>query len=282
MAEGREKYVYEQVVKAIRDDLDYLRKAYSILISRAGDRLELPDSETRRWIMDVFVDKIYEIETKVIKLFDETNLAYYARNLNTISSASTISESLNEYAFEYDDSKIEDHLLSINKNLNDYIKWVEFDISEVRRRLIRSGWTGLKTIEPTKYVSLERKKYVSAREELAKAKNNVDKGFDDVMIYLRNAIDYSLKEKYGFTRIFPMKEFFKAAAAANFPLPSYDLIYYLYNEASDRIHNGKVHTIFELEQAIRMVDSFIDNLELIEVTETQISDFTDKYKSIVS
>jgi hypothetical protein len=99
---------------------------------------------------------------------------------------------------------------------------------------------------------------------------------EDVMMHLRNAIDLSIKERFGFRKITFMKTFIDEAKKFDFPLPSYDFIYQLFTEGSERIHQGKIHTSFEIQEAIRTVSNFIDELETIEVTKEKIDDFVKK------
>lgn len=64
----------------------------------------------------------------------------------------------------------------------------------------------------------------NGREELEKAKRNVKDHPEDVMNYLRTAIDLAIKERFGFKEIPRMIKFIEQAEKAGFPLPSYDLI----------------------------------------------------------
>lgn len=150
----------------------------------------------------------------------------------------------------------------------------------LRQKLTQLGWTGMESVTPVKYIALERKTYISARDELDKAKEKIKSDPEDVMIHLRNAIDYSLKEKFGFADIRPMKRFFDDAEKYGLPLPSYGMIYQLYDEGSERIHQGKIHTEFERELSIKMVDSFIDNLQLMEVDGERLQKFKSLSKSV--
>jgi hypothetical protein len=277
MSEANLKLVYERVIKDVRSDLEILKKMYAVMASKIGNRA--PNEEAQKWIMDVYVDKLYQIEQKLNQIFRDIPTA----NLNpgnTKNVTARLVSSLHNLAFASLEREYLGWQQKITHELNDYIKWVEWDLTCLRQKLIQLGWTGMESVTPVKYIALERKTYVSARDELDKAKEKIQSDPEDVMMHLRNAIDYSLKEKFGFADIRPMKRFFDDAEKYGLPLPSYGMIYQLYDEGSERIHQGKIHTEFERELSIKMVDSFIDNLQLMEVDVERIQNFKSLSKSV--
>lgn len=135
-----------------------------------------------------------------------------------------------------------------------------------------------KTIE--KFEPPLREKFVTAKNELDKAVKLAADSPEDAMIFLRIAIDLSIKEKFGFTKISKMYHFFLDAENFNLPLPSYTLIYTIYDEGSKRIHEGKIPTPFEASQAIELVTNFIAELEKIEISPDVIDEFKKKCKFV--
>lgn len=121
-----------------------------------------------------------------------------------------------------------------------------------------------------------RKKYINAKESLAKAIECLNEKVEDVTIHLRITIDLAIKERFNFSKIYRMKNFLKDADKYNFPLPSYNLIYGLFDEGSSRIHAGKGNTLFEAKQMVRIVTDFIDALKTIKITNEKINDFKSK------
>jgi hypothetical protein len=164
----------------------------------------------------------------------------------------------------------------VTNKLDNFIREVEWSLSELRKNLFLSNWREVSKIKPIEFTNLPRRKYITAREEIAKAKEILTKNPEDVMMHLRSAIDLSLKERFGFKKINFMIKFFEEAKEDNFPLPSYDLIYQYFNEGSQRSHQGKIHTSFEAQEGIRTVNNFIDELETLEVSKEVISNFIRK------
>lgn len=100
------------------------------------------------------------------------------------------------------------------------------------------------------------------------------------MNHLRPAIDLALKEKFGFKRIKGYRQFFDDAGKYGLRLPSYDMIYRYFDEASQRLHEGGVHTPWECQEALDFVAKFIDRLDLIDVSDKEINEFKKKSKSV--
>ena len=64
----------------------------------------------------------------------------------------------------------------------------------VREYMFKTNWAGMKNISVEDYIFQKRRKYVTAREELEKARQAVKSGvWEDVLIPLRSAIDFSIK-----------------------------------------------------------------------------------------
>lgn len=76
MSEANLKLVYERVIKDVRSDLEILKKMYAVMASKIGNRA--PNEEAQKWIMDVYVDKLYQIEQKLNQIFRDIPTA----NLN--------------------------------------------------------------------------------------------------------------------------------------------------------------------------------------------------------
>jgi hypothetical protein len=119
----------------------------------------------------------------------------------------------------------------VSNELNNFIGVIELGLSQIRKNLFISNWKELAEIKPIDLTNLPRKKYVTAREEITKAKEILKEDPEDVMMHLRNAIDLSIKERFGFKKILFMKTFIDEAKKYDFPLPSYDFIYQLFLKA---------------------------------------------------
>ncbi|MEX0911600.1 MAG: hypothetical protein WDZ43_05690, partial [Nitrosopumilaceae archaeon] len=69
MSDSKNRVKYEQIVQDLRSDFENIKKLYSVLLSKAGDKI--PDEEIQHWIMDVFMDKLYELDLKIIRIVKE-------------------------------------------------------------------------------------------------------------------------------------------------------------------------------------------------------------------
>jgi hypothetical protein len=265
------KITYEQLLSDIRADLNSISKLFVILNSKLDNKH--PDEDIKKWITDIFLDKIYELEAKMIKIFNDS-VKYPPRS--TIGCVEKLKERAFELAFDTKHENVKAALVNMKDASNNLIRWTEADLSDMRRTLRKSGWSEMNKIEPVSYISLERRRYVTAREELLKAKENAKKNPEDVMNHARTAIELAIRERFNFRRITKMVEFIEQADKNHFPLPSYDLIYTYFSEGSHRIHQGRIHTTFEANEVIRTVSNFIDELDVIEITKTQIKDFVNK------
>jgi hypothetical protein len=64
------KITYEQLLSDIRADLNSISKLFVILNSKLDNKH--PDEDIKKWITDIFLDKIYELEAKMIKIFNDS------------------------------------------------------------------------------------------------------------------------------------------------------------------------------------------------------------------
>jgi hypothetical protein len=269
------KIKFEQILEDTRHDLEGLKQLHLILVSKIG--ISLPDDETKRWIMDVFLDKVYGTEAKIKKIFKEIS---GGTPHNTISAISELATNAKNVAYTEEAIGIRIFMTELTKSINKLIEYAEWDLSSLRRRLNETNWKELDKIAPIDYSSIESKRYLTAREELGKAKEKINEYPEDVMGHLRTAIDLSIKERFGFKKIHKMLNFLEDAQRLNFPLPSYSVIYTYFNEGSKRLHEGKINTSFEAREAIRTVSNFIDELELIQISSEQIENFKKECKYI--
>lgn len=148
--------------------------------------------------------------------------------------------------------------------------------------LYETNWVGMEKISIEDYVfQTKRRRYVTAREELEKARQAVKGGqWEDVFNHLRPAIDLALKEKYGFTDI-RMKGFLDYSGEHNeLNLPSIDLLYSIFDEGSGRLHKGKIHSPLECQIGLEFVARFIDQLDLIDISKERIDEFKQKCKFV--
>lgn len=271
MSNEKLKITFERLLSDIRTDLNNIHKLFAILNSKLTN--EISDEDVKKWIMDVFLDKIYELEAKMINIFNDT---IKRPPTSTVGCVAKLKQQAVELTFETKPENVRGDLMNLQNAINALIKWTEADLSDMRRTLRKSDWSEMNRVEPINYISLERRKYVTAREELIKAKENAKKNPEDVMNHARSAIELAIKERFNFRKITKMIEFIEQADKNQFQLPSYDLIYTYFSEGSQRIHQGRIHTTFEANEVIRTVSNFIDELELIEITKEQIKDFANK------
>jgi len=58
------------------------------------------------------------------------------------------------------------------------------------------------------------------------------------------------------------------------------MIYRYFDEASQRLHEGRLHTPWECQEALDFVAKFIERLDLIDVSEEETKEFKRKSKSV--
>lgn len=227
----------------------------------------------KEWVIDVFIDKAYEIHSKVVVFrgpFFGLNSSLDSFRRNAVQLASSIYR---------DPSLISNELAEVKNSMNSFIDWVEIAISTTRQGLWDSNWTE-PNLGSLQIITPQRKKYVKARDEIARARELAETNPEDVMGHLRTAIDLAIKERFKIKKIPFMKKFFEEAVRLDFHLPSYDIIYYYFYEGSQRLHSGKVHTSFEITEVTKTVSNFIDELELIQVTDDKIHEFAKNCKCV--
>jgi hypothetical protein len=265
------KIKFEQLLADVRADLNTLKKMCEILESKVSGKI--PDEEIKNWIFDVFLDKAFEIDLKTSKILVELG-----DSKNTFIG--TLVSHVQDLAYQTDMRNVDSYMVTVKTDFQTVAHNIEEKFSSSRYRIMGNNWSGLEKIKPIDYVISERKKYVTSREELTKAKEKIESNPEDVMGHLRTAIDLSIRERFGFSKIHKMINFLEDAERLDFTLPSYSLIYTYFNEGSKRLHEGKVHTPFEAREAIRTVTNFIDELELIQVTEEQTQNFKKECKFV--
>jgi len=282
-----EKQKFQDIINGIREDLTYIENLYWGLSGlmdnpnlRSNFSYERTAFEIKEWINDVFLDKIYEIDSKILKFLTDVSLkeALY-KKASVQEMDKYIKYIVQEKRVGYGDTFL--HMGKLKRAISDYRDSINGTMNDVRKHLYKTNWADMKKISGEDYILLtKRRKYVRAREELESAKQAVKDGkYEDVLNHLRPAIELAIKERFGFTRII-MKTFLIDAEKYNFPLPSYTVLYDYYDEGSHRLHSGKLNTPFECQKALDFVDGFIDRLELISISQKDIDDFKNKSKAV--
>jgi hypothetical protein len=270
-----EKQRYQEILKSVRSDLKYLDILFSELEKKCEKaKLYHIEEELKNWIFDVFLDKLYEIDTRIIMIFKDFGLTNAELPLKPVRY---YAEEIAFASWYYVEREL---LPKLYEAIGKYGKETEKAMSTVRNFMHKTNWAKMQNLKPENYVlPVKRARYVKARDELEKAKGAVKgKKWDEVLNHLRPSIDLALKEKFGFQKIFPMKQFLQDAEKHNFPLPSYALLYDYFDEGSHRIHEGKLHTPWECEKALNFVAEFIDRLDLVDISKEDI----DKFKKVSS
>jgi hypothetical protein len=274
------RQVFQEILVGIRSDLKYLKELHSILFNkRQYDPINFEKTdEVRDWILDVFLDKLYETHAKVERVFGDFSIQ---RDLPIWEIKRCAEDIAFTDGMGYKDAPLE-RFHELYSYIQDYDVIVEKSMGTIRKILHDQNWEPIKRIDLDNYVlPVKRARYVDARDELSKAKMAVKEGnWDEVLNHLRPAIDLALKEKFGFKRIKRYKQFFDDAGKYDLRLPSYDMIYGYFDKASQRLHEGRVHTPWECREALDFVAKFIDRLDSIEVSEKEIEEFRKKSKSV--
>jgi hypothetical protein len=290
LSEVSETQKFQHIVDGIREDLTFVENLRAMLDWHIGTNQGLRSSfshvyektvtEIKEWIDDVFRDKIYEINQKVLTFL--TDVSSGESNLWKIPSTLVIEKYTRDILQEgkFGDRNTFSNLEKLKRAISDYRVSVDATMDEVRQFLYKTNWANMKKISLEDYILLtKRRKYITAREELQKAKQNVKDGkYDDVLNYLRSSIDLAIKERFGFKKIHPMIRFLEDAndKEHGLPLPSYQTLYNYYDEGSQRLHSGMLSTPFECKKALDFVDGFIEELEFIPVSQEQIDEFKKK------
>lgn len=277
-----ERQKFQEILKEIRRDLEHIFNLFQILVQKACSQETLqPSQELKEWIYDTFLDKVYETNAKIKRFLIDVRISEGVlddRLENVKLRAERVADG-RFFVYPYELNAALSELESATKN---YAMAVESLMSFVRKSLHENSWKQLEKLKTENYLIEERRaKFVKARDELQNALQAIgNKRWDDVLNHLRTAIDLAIKEKFGFQKIHPMKQFLEDADKHDFPLPSYTMIYDFFDEGSHRIHSGKIHTPWECQRALSFVTDFIDGLDLIEISPKQIDDFRKKCKAV--
>lgn len=283
------KAKFQEILTLIRTDLKYLLSLDSILrnnlafISLHPLERATQVSKLREWIFDVFLDKAYEIDAKVKKFL--VDLGYPKENINSKLSMQLVKNYAQTIALHDVGLKLkfdDPHLQGLYNAIKEYEEIFEMKMSEIREDMYNTNWSKMKQIRYEEYIlPIKRARYVTARDELEKAKDAVKDGsWEEIMNHLRPAIDLALKEKFRFKRIKGYKKFFDDAGKYGLHLPSYDMVYRYFDEASQRLHEGRVHTPWECRKALNFVAEFIDRLDLVDISEKEIEEFRKRSKAV--
>jgi len=274
------RQIFQEILEGIRSDLKHIKNLFSILLTRRRrDPINIEGrDEVRNWISDVFLDKLYETHAKVERLFGDIGIE---RDLPIWEIKKCAEDIALAGAMGYKSAPFR-MFTELHRHILDYEIIVEKSMGTIRKILHDQNWKPMKRMNLDAYIlPRKRAKYVKAREELEKAKEAAKKGnWDEVYNHLRPAIDLSIKERFGFKRIHPMKTFLSDAEKHNLPLPSYTTIYHYFDEGSQRIHGGKRNTPLECSEALSFVARFIDRLDSLDVSKEEIEAFKKKTKSV--
>lgn len=277
-----ERQKFQEVLKEIRKDLEHIFNLLQILEQKACSQVTLqPSQELKEWIYDTFLDKVYETNAKIKRFLMDVRISEGVlddRLENVKLRAERVADG-RFFVYPYELSAALSELESDTKN---YAMVVESIMGFVRKSMHENNWKQLEKLKTENYlIEGKRAKFVKARDELQNAQQAIrNRRWDDVLNHLRTAIDLAIKEKFGFQKIHPMKQFLEDADKHDFSLPSYTMIYDFFDEGSHRIHSGKIHTPWECQRALSFVTDFIDRLDLIEISPKQIDDFRKKCKAV--
>jgi hypothetical protein len=282
---GISKFKY--IVNGIREDLAFIEELYQKLNLNLFENQGLRSNidiyyrkaafEIIEWLDDVFLDKIYEVNSKVHKFLVDISLEEVYRKV----SAQEMEKYIRNIIHEKEGLGCGDthsNLKKLEIAISNYRYSIDTTIDYVRKFLYETNWANMEKINLEDYIFLmERRKYITAREELEKAKQKVkDRNYEDVLKDLRTAIELAIGERFSFTKIKPFWEFLVFADNTDFPLPSYDMLYFYFSESSIRLHSGRLHTPLECQTALGFVNRFIDDLELINISQEEIDNFKKK------
>lgn len=275
MSQDKSKAIFNQIQNEVRSDLSNLQKLHELMLSKVNS--QLPNEEVRNWLLDVYIDKFLEIDAKMKRIGKEMG---NVSTSNVWSAVKHITDLTNTLAFLDNQQNVVSHTESLSNKLNNLMEYTARIFIDIRGKMWHSDWQGLENLKPLEFVTNDRKRYVSAFDELQKARDCLNGKIEDVTLHLRPVINQSLTERFGFTKIHPMSRFIEDAKKLNFPLPSYDFIYDIFDEGSDRLHAGKPPTNWEAQEMIKTVSSFVDALDLIEITAEEIEEFKTKSNTV--
>jgi len=278
---------FQHIINGIREDLTFVEKLYWKLHGylmnnpylRSSFSYEKTAFEIKEWINDVFLDKIYEIDSKLLKFLTDVSLAESSFKKVSIQEMEKCVRDIVQEKRGLVHRNTSSYLGKLKRAISNYRDSFNATMDGVRKFLHKTNWTNMKKISIEDYIlPIKRRKYVDAREEIEWVKQAIRDGkYEDVLNHLRTAIELAIKERFGFKKI-KMWHFLNDAKTFNFLLPSYDMVYYYYDEGSNRLHTGKINTPYECQIALEFVDGFIDRLELINISQEEIDDFKKKCK----
>ncbi len=267
-----EKQKFQEILSKIRADIKFLKKdLFDLLLSKLRrDQLQI-DQDFKDWTFDVYLDKWYETDAKIRRIMNELGFNISSMSVSKIRQcAETLIFSNYLHPYQYNNNAE-----ALRVSVEQYEAATEKALNFIRQSMYESNWDKLKKLRLEDYViPYPRAKYVQARDELGKAKQAVkDAQWEEVLNHLRPAIDLAIKEKFGFRRINPMKQFLIEAERFDLGLPTYTMLYDYFDEGSQRIHSGKLNTPYECQNALEFVAGFIDRLDLIQVDQQKIDEF---------
>jgi len=274
---------FQYIISGIREDLTFVENLYWALWGVLYFNQELRSSfsserkalEIREWIYDVLLDKIYEIDSKILRFLTDVSQQGLYKKLSI--------QEMKKYTIDIVQGRNPyENLDKLKRAIGNYRNSVDVTMDDVRKAMYETNWVGMEKISIEDYVfHTERRRYVTAREELEKARQAIKGGqWEDVFNRLRPAIDLAIKDKYGFNDIH-MKPFLDYSREHNeLKLPSIDLLYLIFDEGSGRLHGGKIHTPLECQTALEFVARFIDQLDLIAISKEEIESFKQKCKFV--
>jgi tetratricopeptide (TPR) repeat protein len=273
---------FQHIVNGIREDIAFIEKLYWNLDRHLSFNQGLRDELSYRktvfeiieWVNDVFLDKIYEVNSKVHKFLVDISLEEKYRRVSTKEIEKYLRDIIQEKE-GLGQGDTYSNLKKLEIAISNYRYSIDITIDYARQFLYETNWTNMNKISLEDYIFLkQRRKYITAREELEKARQAVkDRIYEDVLNHLRPAIELAIKERFDFTRFKNFWDFLVFADSNNFPLPSYDMLYFYFGESSGRLHAGRLHTPLECQTALGFVSNFIDELELVNISQEEIDNF---------
>jgi len=273
----RGQIAFGEVIRQIRDDMNHLQNLLDALIQKMKNESEM-HQETRNWVYDIFLDKTYETHAKIKQLTESVGLPWGEIRPPLETALGRLKQ---QCELAMDGWDFMDSPSALAGALENYQRQVESILSGIRRSLHETGWITAANLSSIDYVVEHRKKFVSAREELEKAKRAIaSKDWEEVANHVRTAIELGIKEKFGFTNIRRMIDFLGEAEDKDFPLPSYSTVYYYYNVGSRRLHSGVINTPLEAKQAVSFVAQFLDELDLSSFDDDKIEAFKKTSKTV--
>jgi len=274
--DGNNKDRFDEFVSDIREDVSTLSRMFQHLLSLLEK--DATASGTKAFAYDSFLDKCFEINSKITQFCRDFSISMdssYESSLNYLKTA------VEEFTHGVGIGPPTGPIQVLDNRFQDYVRWLDKALNDLRRALYNKGKSLNKSIDPTLYLIQTRKKFITARDELGKAETLIQqKDMSDVITHARSAIELAIKERFGFRKITNMSRFLKDAEEFGLTLPSYDLIYAIYDFGSKRLHSGRILEPFEARQILRIVSQYIEELEMLQVPQEKIEEFRAKSKSI--